>query len=120
MAAAEPGEDVGEAVPAQGGDGQDLGAAGEGARLLEARAQPGPVHEVDLVQRDHGRQAGLGDRLRDVAVARAEVSVAFRSTSAASTSPSASSTAVCMRRVSESNGFWNPGRSSSTIWQSPA
>ena len=47
-----------------------------------------------------------------------KVSVALSSTSAASTSPRASSTVVCMRRVSESNGFWKPGRSSRTIWHS--
>jgi hypothetical protein len=43
--------------------------------------------------------------------------VALSSTKAASTSDSASSTADCMRRVSESKGFWKPGRSSSTTWQ---
>ncbi len=41
-------------------------------------------------------------------------SVAFSSTRAASTSPKASSTAACIRRVSESKGFWKPGKSSST------
>ncbi len=68
----QPGEDFGEPVPAQRRDGQHLAAAGEPARLVEARVQPRPVHEVDLVEHDHGGQAGAGDRLGDVAVAGAE------------------------------------------------
>ena len=98
--------------------GRTSRAAGERARLLEARAQPRPVHEVDLVQRDDGGQGGARRPPgRCSGRRRRSVSVAFRRTSAASTSDSASSTVVCMRRVSESNGFWKPGRSSSTTWQ---
>src|SRR5665647_3566200 len=67
----QPGQHVAQAVATLGRHGQNVAAAGEPARLLEARAQPRAVHKVDLVQGHEGRKRGAGDRYVVQAVAGA-------------------------------------------------
>ena len=85
--------------------------AAASARASSRRAPSrGPSTRSILLSTTTAGQAGGGDRLRDVAVAGAERLGRVQQHQRRVHLPSASSTVVCMRRVSESNGFWNPGK----------